>query len=138
MTLSSKVVCAIGLLCAVGSEAYVPVTHGLLHRAVAVTRGMGSVHMEETMPNEPAALSEMEAAEVNAKLDALAEKWKRRQIALEDESAKSIGWVEASEQINGRLAMFFIIVGLVTEYYTGQSLPQQTATMLQTLGIIDL
>ena len=31
--------------------------------------------------------------------------------------------------------MFFIIVGLVTEYYTGQSLPQQCGTMLQTLGL---
>ena len=33
--------------------------------------------------------------------------------------------------------MFFIIVGLVTEYYTGQSLPQQVYTMLQTLAIVE-
>ena len=47
------------------------------------------------------------------------------------------GWGPSPEIINGRSAMFFIIVGLVTEYYTGRSLPQQVYTMLQNLAIVD-
>jgi hypothetical protein len=33
--------------------------------------------------------------------------------------------------------MFFLLVGLVTEYYTGQSMPDQVYTMLQTLSIVE-
>ena len=33
--------------------------------------------------------------------------------------------------------MFFIIVGLVTEYYTGQSLPEQVYTLFQTIGVVE-
>ena len=32
--------------------------------------------------------------------------------------------------------MFFIVTGLITEYYTGQSMPDQVYTMLQTLAIV--
>ena len=42
-----------------------------------------------------------------------------------------------AETVNGRLAMFFLLVGLITEYFTGESLPQQTLTMLRTLGVVD-
>jgi hypothetical protein len=47
------------------------------------------------------------------------------------------GFGPAPEAINGRAAMFFILVGLITEYYTGQSVPQQVYTMLQTLAIVE-
>jgi hypothetical protein len=33
--------------------------------------------------------------------------------------------------------MFFILVGLITEYYTGQSVPQQVYTLLQNLAIVE-
>ena len=52
------------------------------------------------------------------------------------ESIRS-GWGPGPERINGRVAMFFLVTGLVTEYYTGQSVPQQVYTLLQTLSIID-
>ena len=46
------------------------------------------------------------------------------------------GFGRSSEIINGRTAMFFLVTGLVTEYYTGQSMPDQVYTMLQTLSIV--
>eukprot|EP00320_Phaeocystis_rex_P019879 CAMPEP_0119087622 /NCGR_PEP_ID=MMETSP1178-20130426/142375_1 /TAXON_ID=33656 /ORGANISM="unid sp, Strain CCMP2000" /LENGTH=158 /DNA_ID=CAMNT_0007070847 /DNA_START=24 /DNA_END=500 /DNA_ORIENTATION=+ len=82
-------------------------------------------------------VSEFEMAERSAKLDALAAKWRKRQEQLEWDAGLNVGWVFKAETINGRLAMFFLIVGLITEYYTGESIPQQTLTMFRTLGIVD-
>jgi hypothetical protein len=83
-------------------------------------------------------MSEMELAEQSAKLDALAAKWSRRQQMKEAEDAGQIGWVKAAEATNGRFAMFFLPVGLITEYYTGESVPQQVYTLLQTLGFVEV
>lgn len=102
--------------------------------------GRRSISMveESRTPVQVPQLSDVELAEQSAKLDALAEKWRKRQQALEEESSSRIGWVAASETINGRFAMFFVLVGLVTEYYTGESLPQQCYTLFQTLGFVDV
>jgi hypothetical protein len=70
-------------------------------------------------------VSEMELAEQEAKLTALSDKWKNRDLEIQDEEAQLVGWTQNAEINNGRLAMFFIVVGLITEYYTGDSLPQQ-------------
>ena len=43
-----------------------------------------------------------------------------------------------SQISNGRAAMFFIVVGILTELFTGESMPSQVAIMLQTFGIIGL
>jgi hypothetical protein len=84
-----------------------------------------------------AEMSDVEKAERNAKLDALSAKWKKREEELEYYDSIRSGWGPGPERINGRFAMFFLVTGLVTEYYTGQSLPQQVYTLLQTLSIID-
>lgn len=34
--------------------------------------------------------------------------------------------------------MFGITVGLLTEYWTGQSIPQQVETLIQVLGLVPL
>ena len=81
--------------------------------------------------------SEMELAEQEAKLTALSEKWKRIEEEADYQASIRSGFGPSPELINGRTAMFFIIVGLITEYYTGQSMPQQVTTMLQTLSIIE-
>jgi hypothetical protein len=92
---------------------------------------------EEVTTDLTAPFSDVELAEQESKLTALSEKWKRREeMASYQESIRS-GWGPSPERINGRSAMFFIIVGLVTEYYTGQSLPQQVYTMLQTMGLVE-
>mmetsp|Transcript_9126 Transcript_9126/g.21483 ORF Transcript_9126/g.21483 Transcript_9126/m.21483 type:complete len:156 (-) Transcript_9126:242-709(-) len=82
-------------------------------------------------------LSEVELAERKTKLEALSAKWSKRQQQLEWDAELNVGWVFKAETINGRLAMFFLLTGLITEYYTGESIPQQTLTMLQTLGFVD-
>jgi len=84
-----------------------------------------------------AEVSEMELAEQEGKLTALSKKWEKREAQQDFEDSMRSGWGPSPERINGRTAMFFIIVGLVTEYYTGQSLPQQVYTMLQTLSIVE-
>lgn len=96
-----------------------------------------SIRMAEDVQLQTPGMSEMELAEQSAKMDALSDKWRKRQEAKEDEAASRVGWVGASEVVNGRFAMFFLLVGLITEYYTGQSVPQQVYTMLQTLAIVD-
>ena len=83
-------------------------------------------------------LSDMELAEQTAKLEALAAKWERRQEEIDYAESLRSGWGPSPERINGRFAMFFFVVALVTEYYTGQSTPQQVYTLLQTLSIIDV
>lgn len=135
---------AIALLVIGGSDALAPVI-GARARTAALTRAR-VVLTESDLSSDVAPpvdlglteMSEMELAEQSAKLDALALKWRKRQRQADDEDGKRLGWAISSEQINGRLAMFFLLVGLVTEYYTGQSVPQQVGTMLQTLGVIDV
>ena len=61
----------------------------------------------------------------------------KRDVTLSYYESISSGWGPTPEILNGRFAMFFLVTGLVTEYYTGQSLPQQVYTLLQTLSIID-
>ena len=85
-----------------------------------------------------APFSDVELAEQDAKLTALAEKWEKREALLEYEETIRSGFGPAPETINGRFAMFFFVTGLITEYYTGQSLPQQLYTMLQTLSIVEV
>ena len=80
--------------------------------------------------------SDVELAEQSAKMDALATKWRKRQQQNELIEAQSIGWCPNAERVNGRFAMFFLVTGLITEYYTGENVPAQVATMFRTLGII--
>ena len=104
-----------------------------LHKRTMVTERASGVTLAEPYPP----LSDVELAEQSAKLDALSAKWEKREAQLEYADTMRSGWGPSPERINGRSAMFFIIVGLVTEYYTGQSLPQQVYTMLQTMGIVE-
>ena len=99
-------------------------------RGVAIQAMDGGYNSDPLMPT-----SDFERAEIDAKLDRLADKWEEREEDISMESGKQLGWAQSSEQVNGRLAMFFLLTGLVTEYYTGQSLPQQVGTMLETLGV---
>ena len=82
-------------------------------------------------------MSEVELAEQSSKMDALAAKWRKRQQQAEVIEAQQVGWCPNAERINGRFAMFFLVTGLITEYYTGESMPQQVYTMLQTLAIVE-
>jgi len=147
------------LLCCVDVAAGLSLLHSPLRstpvssrRAAAPVAFFGQKEVEESPWESPDALNydeagewinpakipftDMELAEQSAKLDALEKKWRNRQLDLEDEQKKSLGWSKSAEQWNGRNAMFFLLVGLITEYYTGQSVPQQVGTLLETLGVI--
>ena len=50
--------------------------------------------------------------------------------------ARIIGWVPKAETFNGRFAMFFLAVGLLTEYWTGITIPGQIEEMLRVGGFI--
>jgi len=70
------------------------------------------------------------------KLKALSEAWKKERLAKEEKNRKTIGFTKNSEILNGRMAMFFFVTGLLTELWTGQTIPGQIETILRTLGIL--
>lgn len=58
----------------------------------------------------------------------------RRQEEIDD--YQTVGWVANAETLNSRFAMFFLVVGLLTEAFTGVSIPGQVEEMLRILGFI--
>ena len=46
------------------------------------------------------------------------------------------GFSKNSEILNGRLAMFFLVTGLLTEYWTKQNILVQIETIIRILGLI--
>merc|ERR1719253_1959697 len=79
-------------------------------------------------------------AELAAQLTALSrieERFKKVREADEYEDARIIGWVPMAETYNGRFAMFFLVVGLLTEYWTGISIPGQIEEMARVGGFLE-
>lgn len=60
---------------------------------------------------------------------------RKKRLQKEYEESKKFGWVPFAEKLNGRFAMFFFVVGLLTEYWTGYTIPQQVELMANTFGI---
>ena len=81
-------------------------------------------------------LTELELSQQISALDALEQEWKKERQIQEYEKARLLGWTEQAETYNGRYAMFFLVVGLLTEYWTGFSMPAQVEEMLRVLGFI--
>lgn len=79
-------------------------------------------------------LSPAELADQKAKLDELTLKYRKERIQREYEESRKFGFVRFAETLNGRLAMFFFVVGLSTEYWTGYTIPQQVELLANTLG----
>ncbi|BAM81820.1 similar to high light inducible protein [Cyanidioschyzon merolae strain 10D] len=82
-------------------------------------------------------LSAIELAEQRRALRAVAERYKAARLAKEAESRRVFGFCRNAEVINGRTAMFFFVTGMLTEYWTGQTMPQQIELLLRILGIIE-
>jgi len=89
-----------------------------------------SLGMKQLSPEELIAQSEA--------MDALSKEWRNKRLDNEYENSRLLGFSKQAEILNGRSAMFFIIVALVTEQVTGDSIPDQVFVLLQTLGIIGL
>jgi hypothetical protein len=81
-------------------------------------------------------LNEIELAKQVTALTKLENKWRNERELLEYEESRKTGFVASAETMNGRFAMFFLVTGLLTEYWTGYSLPQQVEEMLRIGGFI--
>ncbi len=81
-------------------------------------------------------LNEIELAKQVTELNKLEEKWRKQRQIEEYEDSKTVGWVGNAELLNGRFAMFFLATGLLTEYWTGISMPGQVEEMLRIGGFI--
>mmetsp|Transcript_18092 Transcript_18092/g.52853 ORF Transcript_18092/g.52853 Transcript_18092/m.52853 type:complete len:157 (-) Transcript_18092:77-547(-) len=81
---------------------------------------------------------EITLARQRTELEALSKRWKQQRLVREYEDGKLLGFVRNAEIINGRSAMFFVFVGLITEAISGQSIPEQVTTMLTTFGVLGL
>lgn len=82
------------------------------------------------------AMDEISLARQNTALNALEEKYRKQRIRDEIDDYQTTGWVGNAELFNSRFAMFFLMVGLFTESFTGVSLPGQVEEMARILGFI--
>ncbi|KAL9191450.1 hypothetical protein ACHAXT_001156 [Thalassiosira profunda] len=81
-------------------------------------------------------LNEVDLAAQVTELTKLEDKYRKVRQEKEYEEARIIGWVPQAEMYNGRFAMFFLVVGLLTEYWTGISIPGQIEEMARVGGFI--
>lgn len=81
-------------------------------------------------------LDEVELARQRTELEKYTAELRRERLKEEREASRLFGWVPFAENLNGRLAMFFFMTGLLTEYWTGYSIPEQIELMARTLGIL--
>lgn len=81
-------------------------------------------------------LNEVDLAAQVTELSKLEDKYRKIRQAKEYEEARIIGFVPMAEMYNGRFAMFFLTVGLLTEYWTGISIPGQIEEMARVGGFI--
>ena len=81
-------------------------------------------------------LNEIELAAQVSSLGKLEEKWRKERQNEEYDAARILGWTQRAETYNGRFAMFFLVVGLLTEYWTGISIPGQIEEMARVGGFI--
>jgi hypothetical protein len=81
-------------------------------------------------------LNEIEVAAQSTALGQMEEKYRKIRLQQEYEDARILGWTGQAEMFNGRFAMFFLVVGLLTEYWTGVTIPGQIEEMLRVGGFI--
>lgn len=82
-------------------------------------------------------LSDVELAAQVAALNNLEEKWRKVRLQTEYDENRFLGWTAKAETYNGRYAMFFLVVGLLTELWTGVSIPGQVEELGRILGFIE-
>ena len=83
-------------------------------------------------------LNEIDLAKQVTSLNQLEEKWRREREMEESQESQLVGFTEEAQLINGRFAMFFLVTGLLTEYWTGVSMPGQVEEMLRTGGFLGM
>ncbi|GMI10151.1 hypothetical protein TrVE_jg7085 [Triparma verrucosa] len=98
----------------------------------------GLVDQSERPPNPLKPLTDLQLAEQRKGLTVLEEKWRREREQEEYDNARLLGWTKQAEMYNGRFAMFFLVVGLLTEKWTGVTMPGQIEELLRIAGIIEM
>lgn len=81
-------------------------------------------------------VSDIELASQNTALAAIEERFQKKRKGEEYDDARILGWTYRAETYNGRFAMFFLVVGLLTEYWTGITIPGQIEEILRVGGFI--
>lgn len=81
-------------------------------------------------------LNEIALAQQVTELGKLEEKWRKERLKEDYEENQTAGFVKNAELLNGRFAMFFLVTGLLTELWTGISVPGQVEEMLRIGGFI--
>jgi len=81
-------------------------------------------------------MNQVDLAKQVAALEKLEEKWRYEREVKEYEESKQVGFVAKAEILNGRAAMFFLVTGLLTELWTGVTIPGQVEEMLRIGGFI--
>lgn len=81
-------------------------------------------------------VSELELAAQNTELTKIEERFRKERLRNEYDQARILGWTDRAETFNGRFAMFFLSVGLLTELWTGVTIPGQIEEMLRIGGFI--
>ncbi|GMI45835.1 hypothetical protein TrCOL_g4080 [Triparma columacea] len=98
----------------------------------------GMVAPGDRPANPLSPLNELELSAQRTALSSLEEKWRIQREDEEYDAARLLGWTKQAEMYNGRFAMFFLVVGLLTEYWTGVTFPGQIEEMLRVGGFIEL
>ena len=81
-------------------------------------------------------INELELAAQVTELTKLEDAYRRARKDREYTQARIVGFVPQAEMYNGRAAMFFLVVGLLTELWTGISIPGQIEEMARVGGFI--
>mmetsp|Transcript_15183 Transcript_15183/g.27570 ORF Transcript_15183/g.27570 Transcript_15183/m.27570 type:complete len:185 (-) Transcript_15183:436-990(-) len=81
-------------------------------------------------------LSELDLAAQVTELSKIEDRFRKVRQDQEYEKARIIGFVPMAETYNGRFAMFFLVVGLLTELWTGITIPGQIEEMARVGGFI--
>jgi hypothetical protein len=81
-------------------------------------------------------LNEIDLAKQVTALTALEETWRKKRAFEKYEAERKVGWTAQAEILNGRSAMFFLVTGLLTELWTGISMPGQVEEMLRIGGFL--
>jgi hypothetical protein len=103
----------------------------------AAATGVGGLYPDDQIPGKIT----LDVATLQAQqkdLENFARQLRRERLDKEAEESRVLGFTPTAEIINGRAAMFFITVGVATEYWTGESMPKQVETLLSTIGLLPL
>jgi hypothetical protein len=81
-------------------------------------------------------LNELALAKQVTDLGRLEDVYRARRVEAEEANQAQVGFVENAELLNGRTAMFFLVTGLLTELWTGVSMPGQVEELLRVAGLL--